>query len=278
MKGSVLKRMWILYAGIIVIAGILLTKLFYVQIVYGEMYAEKADRQYVAPRSQSFDRGSIYFSEKDGTHVPAASLKAGYTLAISPKQLIEPSMAYEALSDHIDIDKEIFLQRAGKQDDPYEEIARRIDQTTADAIQELEIDGVLIIKEKWRSYPSDSLASQVLGFVGYKGNRLDGRYGLERYYDDILRRDDEKLYVNFFAEVFSNISDSFTDFDKSNREGDIVTTIEPWVQTNLEQQLEKVQEKWEIDRICLSINIQSKLNTLQGIFLICNLHMSRSNC
>jgi cell division protein FtsI/penicillin-binding protein 2 len=91
------------------------------------------------------------------------------------------------------------------------------------------------------------MLSHALGFVGYKGNTLGGRYGLERYYNDLLKRDDEKLYVNFFAEVFSNVSDLFSTYDKSNREGDIVTTIEPSVQRTLERELVMLMEEWNAE-------------------------------
>jgi len=53
--------------------------------------------------------------------------------------------------------------------------------------------------------------------------------------------------MNFFAEVFSNIHQTL--FDKENREGDIVTTIEPAVQGFLEEKLENVAELYQTDSI-----------------------------
>src|SRR6185295_931190 len=95
-----------------------------------------------------------------------------------------------------------FTAKAGKVNDPYEEIATHITKEQADAISALKIPNVDIFKEKWRFYPGGDLASHALGLVAYKGDELGGRYGLERQYDQVLSRDKDSPYVNFFAEVF----------------------------------------------------------------------------
>ena len=53
--------------------------------------------------------------------------------------------------------------------------------------------------------------------------------------------------MNFFAEVFSDISRTL--FDKSNKEGDIITTIEPTVQNDLEKELQDVMKGWRSDAV-----------------------------
>ena len=83
------------------------------------------------------------------------------------------------------------------------------------------------------------MAAQVLGFVGYDGNDLTGRYGLEKYYNGTLARDNS-LNENFFAEMFSDLSSAAT--GSGNREGDLTTTIEPTVQSNLESELQKIDD------------------------------------
>ena len=91
------------------------------------------------------------------------------------------------------------------------------------------------------------MASHALGFLGYKGDELGGRYGLERSYDDVLSRDKDNPYINFFAEVFSNINKTL--FENKIKKGDIITTIEPNVQSFLEKELEGVKEKYNTDSI-----------------------------
>ncbi|RLB95927.1 MAG: hypothetical protein DRH76_07440 [Deltaproteobacteria bacterium] len=98
-------------------------------------------------------------------------------------------------------------------------------------------------RNQWRYYPGKSLAARTIGFVGYDDNDLVGKYGLERYYEETLSRDTDRLSVNFFAEIFSNLGDLVFDVTDS-REGDIVTTIEPTVARMLDKVLEETQDQW----------------------------------
>lgn len=242
-----ISRIWFFQAIIFLIACLLLGRLFLVQIINGEVYSEAADRQYVAPRTDTFDRGTIYFSEKDGTRVSAATLKSGFTLAINPSKITDINGTYEKLAGVVEIEKELFFLRAGKTDDPYEEILKQLDEKTAEEIEVLGLDGVILARRNWRFYPANNMASHILGFVGYKGKTLSGQYGLERFHNDILERGEDELFVNFFAEVFSNISKVIKNDEKNNRTGGIITSIEPSTQGVLEEELSKLQIKWEAD-------------------------------
>lgn len=224
-----------------------MTKLFFVQIVHGGSFSERADRQYASPSSSLFERGTIYFQKKDGELVSAAAQKTGYKVAINPSKLEDVEKVFEKISAVTTIEKEDFSEKAGKAEDPYEEVATHLSKEQADKISGLKLPGVSIYKEKWRFYPGGELASHTLGFVGYKGDELGGRYGLEREYEDVLSRDKDNPYVNFFAEVFSSINKKF--FLKETKKGNVVTTIEPEVQSFLEKELERVRSRYSIDSI-----------------------------
>jgi stage V sporulation protein D (sporulation-specific penicillin-binding protein) len=247
MKSSFLLRSRIILFCIILFAGILAAKLFYVQVIHGNFYSEAADRQYVTPSSDIYERGTIYFSRKDGELVSAATQIAGFKMAIVAAKIPDAEDAYEKISKIKPIDHADFIKKASNSSDPYEEIVGHLSKEEADAISALKIPGISIFKEKWRFYPGESLASHTLGFVGYKGDELGGRYGLERQYDSLLSRNIDNPYVNFFAEVFSNIQDTI--FENSEPEGDVVTTIEPQVQSFLEKKLSEVSEKYSTDSI-----------------------------
>jgi len=248
MKGSsVLSRLWFLYGMIFIVAGALVTQLFIVQIVHGKEYNRKADRQYSFSGASIFDRGLIYFTKKDGERVSAATLKSGFIIAINPSRLTDARGAFDALSKLLPLESDSFFIKASKNHDPYEEIARRVDDKIADKIKKLEIEGVIVSRERWRFYPAEKMGANLLGFVGYRGNSLVGRYGLEQYYDDVLAREEEDLYVNFFTEVFSNINDTF--FIEKEREGSIVTTIDISVQSVLENKLLDIEKKWKSDAV-----------------------------
>ncbi len=247
MKFSFLWRTRIIFFCVTVFALILISKLFLVQVVQSSSYSEKADRQYSTPSSNIFERGTIYFERRDGQLVSAAMQTTGFKLAINPTKITDKELAYEALSKIITLNHDEFVAKASKENDPYEEVANHLTKTEADAISLLKIPGLSLYKEKWRFYPGESMASQSLGFVAYKGDELAGRYGLERQYDAELSRNKDNPYINFFAEVFSNINDTF--FSNKVKEGDLVTTIEPSVQSFLEKTLSDVKDKYQADSI-----------------------------
>lgn len=228
-------------------ALVLIGKLYYIQIVSGDDLLLKAEHQYTVG-ANFFDRGAIYFSTKDGSLVPAANVKLGWTLSINPNLLRERTdleEIYEKLNEITPLDKEIFLIKASKTGDPYEELAKRLDQASADKVQRMKVPGVSVARERWRAYPGGKLASHTVGLIGYSGDELAGRYGLERSYESTLKRDGEEVFVNFFAEIFSNIKDAVK--SDEDLDGDIVTTIEPSVQAFLESELQKVTSKYSSD-------------------------------
>lgn len=229
-------------SALVVMAGLfIMTRLFFIQAVKGDLYAASADKSYVSS-ADSFDRGNIYFVKNDTTRISAATVMTGFLLAINPKQIVDDLGTYEKLSAVIEIDQEDFLNRAGKKSDPYEEIVDKLTKEKADEIKALDLPGVYLYKTKWRFYPGGSLAAHTLGFMAYKGDELAGRYGIERQYNDTLSRGEEDLNVNIFAELFSNIGDSI--FEQKQKEADVITSIEPVVQNFLDQELARVVEKF----------------------------------
>ena len=232
---------------IILFACLLVTRLYIIQIVSGEKFKTKAEHQYVAGANY-FDRGLIYFTTKDGTSIPAASIKFGFILHINPNTLNQRNdleKIYETVNNIIPINKEEFVAKANKKNDPYEELVKHLPIDVAEKIRALKISGLTVTQERWRIYPGETMAAHAIGLIGFSGNELAGRYGLERFYEPTLKRSGDSVFVNFFAEIFSNIR-KVVSKDES-LEGDIVTTIEPSVEAFLESELEKVTEKYVSD-------------------------------
>jgi cell division protein FtsI (penicillin-binding protein 3)/stage V sporulation protein D (sporulation-specific penicillin-binding protein) len=235
----------VLLALIALFGLLLVVRLYFVQVVHGADYALRAQHQYVSASQSLYDRGSIYFTKADGSLVSAATLATGFLVTINPEQIRDPEAAYSALSKFITIDHDSFIAQASKPDDPYEEVQHHVDEAAGEAIAAADIPGVQVLRERWRTYPGDELASHEIGFVAHDSNSGDaiiGQYGLERQYDATLERSDSD-YRNFFAELFANLGDLFVDA-QSAREGDVVTTIEPEVETRLMNDIQQVQTQY----------------------------------
>ena len=239
MKYNSSHRITLISFFILFFSILIIFRLYSLQIVDNDIYLDKADKQYSKSTGNVFNRGSIYFKAKDGQLVGAATLKSGFLLTINPVLISDKEDAYEKINAIYPLNKEEFIAKAKKTNDPYEEIAKRLDYDTGKKIEALNIKGVQIYTEKWRFYPGENLASNTIGFLGYIGNEFAGRYGLERYYEDVLVRN-KNTNINFFAQIFSNIQQTI----ENKNEGDIVTTIEPTVESFFQSELENINKKY----------------------------------
>jgi cell division protein FtsI/penicillin-binding protein 2 len=246
MRAQFRSRIRLVLAFVILAALCIIVRLYFIQIVHGQDYAQKADRQFASGGSGLFDRGSIYFTRKDGTLISAATLATGFLVAINPQTLGDPEAAYAALSAVAPtmLSHDAFLAVAAKKNQVYIEVAHHLSDVEGQILADKHISGVQVLRERWRQYPGGTLAAQSIGIVSYgSGDTLSGQTGLEATYDGALSRSGDTLYKNFFAELFSNVGNLLV-AAKDAREGDIVTTIEPEVQTRLEDDLAKVNQRY----------------------------------
>lgn len=79
-----------------------------------------------------------------------------------------------------------YLGLLSKSDDPYAPLAKHLEQEAADQIKEQGIEGIDYSLEEGRFYPERNAGAHLLGFVGYVGDRKQGRYGLEGFFDHEL--------------------------------------------------------------------------------------------
>ncbi|MBU0749957.1 penicillin-binding protein 2 [Patescibacteria group bacterium] len=245
MRQAFRTRLRVIILLVAAVSLLLITRLYFVQVVHGSDYALRAEKQYVSSSQKMYDRGSIYFTRKDGTLISAAALATGFTLAIDPMHLEDAEEAYRQITAAgVEVDYEKYMASAAKKDDPYEVIAKRVPDSVGRVISDLDLPGVVVERERWRTYPASPQASRSVGFVAYDNdNTLAGRIGLERYYNDALTHRSDGLFGNFFAELFANIDSVMVDAREA-REGDIVTSIEPVVQEILDQVLLEIQAKY----------------------------------
>ena len=219
-----------------------------VQLIHGDDYAAKAHKQYVKPISALLDRGTIFFASKDGSHPAAATLSNTFLVYMNPTLIKDPVGTYQALSQYLTIDEAQFIKKAALTEDPYEELAKKVDASVAQSVKSLSLAGISVSKENIRSYPGMTLAAHTLGLIGEQDGVIKGRYGLESSYENILSRPSTGSNANIFAQLFTGIHDSVFS-DSSAAHGDIVTTIEPSVQAYLEKILAKTTAQWKPDEI-----------------------------
>ena len=245
MRKSTTARIRIISAVIFFIGFLLIVRLYHIQINQAEAYREKAERQYVHTAKDVYNRGSIYFTTKDGEKVSAASVTSGYLVAVNPQMITDPEAVYEKIKMHVSMSKADFIEKATLPNRTYVEIDPKVNEATYELLKKESMEGVMLYRNQWRYYPGDTMSARSIGFVGFGSNdgQLRGKYGLERYYDETLYRDNTKLSVNFFAEIFSNLG-SIVFENKEQKSGSVVTTIEPTVARMLDRVLQETQDEY----------------------------------
>lgn len=246
-RNASVNRIRIITGVVMLVALVLVGRLYFLQIINFDVYVARGESQYVHTVTDLYDRGTIYFTTRDGEKVSAATVQSGYVMALDPSRIENAEELFNALEPYLLINKETFLYRATLPGRVYVEVRSELSEEEAATLKELNLKGVQLHRQRWRYYPATILAARSIGFVGFEGKsegeQLAGRYGLERYYEETLSRDRDRLAVNFFAELFTNLGKNVFNTKEESR-GDVVTTIEPTVARLLQNELLKIHERW----------------------------------
>jgi len=115
-------------------------------------------------------------------------------------------------------------------------IVRRVDLERASKLDAMELSGVYSRKEPKRFYPNDSLAAHVLGFVGTDEIGLSG---VEQYYNEKIRGEGGKVYLEH-----DRTQRAFESYEVQPHPGQtVVLTIDQVVQYRTEQALSAAVER-----------------------------------
>ncbi|MBI2624383.1 penicillin-binding protein 2 [Candidatus Parcubacteria bacterium] len=243
MNPIISRRMLIVAVAFSLSAFAIATRFFHLQVRRHDDYVALARSQQQTRQVLIADRGRIFSQDKTGVRYPLAVNKEFVTVYAVPKVIRDSQAAAVALAPILNISVEELLPRLGKSDDPYELLSRGLDESAAKRIVALNIPGVNTGREIARSYPASSTAAHLMGFVGYRGDNRVGQYGLEGYYEELLRGE---------RGSFSGAKDArrgklFTgsqEFVDSQAGVDLVLTVDQNVQAKTEEALAMVAEKW----------------------------------
>src|SRR3989344_7840694 len=82
MNARFITRVRVVTALCLLFSLVIIGKLYFLQIMHGEEYARRADAQSVELKNPLLNRGTIYFSGKDGTLITAATLRGVGTSSV----------------------------------------------------------------------------------------------------------------------------------------------------------------------------------------------------
>jgi stage V sporulation protein D (sporulation-specific penicillin-binding protein) len=168
--------------------SMLVVNMYNIQIIKGSQYSAQAASLHEVAGILAPKRGSIYFTDKNDTRVPAAINKEYPYIYAVPNEIEDPVSTANILSGVVDVDRDELIKMLSKENDPYEPITKRASGDQIEFIESSGIDGVYIDNKFSRFYPLDNAASHLIGFSSIAEDPVGvGWYGLEKSYDDTLR-------------------------------------------------------------------------------------------
>ncbi|HEX8762373.1 MAG TPA: penicillin-binding protein 2 [Candidatus Saccharimonadales bacterium] len=172
---SVLRaRLW--YVFIMIVFGIFLVRLFYLQIIRHDYYKQSATLGHLKEYEIPADRGVIKAHNGSGV-VPIVLNQTLFTVYADPSLVKDREKAAEMLSSVLKGDARDYEDKLGTKDTRYVVMARKVTKEQKEAILKKKYPGIGAQEQSYRTYPNGSLAAQVLGFVNDEGK---GVYGIEQ--------------------------------------------------------------------------------------------------
>ncbi len=196
-------RFRILFYLLIIILVLLILRLYFLQVISGDLYAQLASQSISREKTVSAPRGNIY--DRNGKLlVKSIPVKA---VAVQPYIILKNEEAMKILSSCLDIPYDQIKEKIEKSNVSYIDrviIKQDIDPAAMIYIQENsdKLPGVEVIDVYLREYNFGFLAAHLLGYTGeideeelksegyeynYEGGDQIGKTGLEETYESVLR-------------------------------------------------------------------------------------------
>ncbi|MFH0969282.1 MAG: penicillin-binding protein 2 [Patescibacteria group bacterium] len=185
-------RIYSLVFFVVAIAFAIVSRLFFLQVVSGESYRAIAENQHKILETLNPRRGEIYL--KEGKDIYPLAINRDLQMAyVVPKEVENGDDLVKKVSQILGLEEDFIREKISNPEDMFEILKHRLNDDEANRIKELSLPGIHFSPEPVRFYPGGELASQVVGFVGSDGGKEVGRYGLEAYFENVLKGQEGKL-------------------------------------------------------------------------------------
>ena len=247
-KAHKTRAMFLMWVSVIAFV-LLAIRMFWIQIVKGEYYSEKAYLQQTKDRAISASRGTIY----DTAGNKLALSVSTNTLSIAPTNIEteDKEKLAKDLGEILEMSWDTILSKINKTVSLVT-IATNIDKETAEEltnyVYENELKGVYVDESTSRIYPYGAMLSHVLGFTGTDDQ---GLYGLESYYETELAGEDGRI-VGSIDGGGNETPFEEEEYIAPTNGSDITLTIDATIQGIVEKNLEKaVKENVSDKGVCV---------------------------
>jgi cell division protein FtsI (penicillin-binding protein 3) len=201
----------------VLITGCILSVIlfFFVLKLFNLHFSERI----ILPGKEPVENGRGYIFDREG-YLLALSIEFD-SVYVNPQELKDPSAAASILAPVVNTpSSELLSKFSGNK--KFIWLIRRCDDQLSAKIKSMKIKGLYFTKEYKRVYPYNTLAANVIGFVGLDNSGLDG---IEYRYNKVLSGKDEVVKDEISREIYQ----------KKN----LTLTIDRYIQHVAEDELSK---------------------------------------
>jgi len=171
---------------LLLLSCIIIGKLFVLQVLEYKFYSALALNTHEIFEQLYPRRGSIYVQDsRSNKEYPVAINRPYFLVYAVPRdipfdQITSTTNYLSKLFNYSEEEKKILFKNLSKSDDPYEPVAKKVDEDKINKIKFDKPKGVHYTSQEYRYYPEKDLLAHVVGFNGFdKDGNPVGRYGIE---------------------------------------------------------------------------------------------------
>ncbi len=235
----------------------IIVRVFYIQVFKYDKLNSLAESLWSRNLPITADRGII--TDRNG-EVLADNITTT-SLVLIPNQIENKDQVAEDLAEILNVSKDDMAKHVNKKTsiERVHPEGRQLDYETAEKINNLNYDGVYLVKESKRYYPYGSLLSHVLGYVGIDNQGLSG---IELEYDDYLTGSDGA--IKYFSDGKGHRVNVNEVYEQPQSGINIQLTIDLRIQQSIEKELDNVVSKYDPEH-ALIIAMNPKSGEILGM-------------
>ncbi len=158
----------------------LTVNLYFLQVDKRGNFVDKAQAQNNSLGYLDASRGIIFATDKNGSYSALVANKNMPVIYAVPIEISNPQQAANLLSPIVGKDVNSLTVAFSKPKSQYALLIQKATDQQVQEIKNLNLKGIYIKDQTFRSYPFGSMASQLLGYVSLDANgQMSGKYGLE---------------------------------------------------------------------------------------------------
>ena len=251
------KKIKILFLAMISLLLLVIIKVIYIQVFQYKKLNLLANNLWSRNLSIEADRGKIL--DRNG-EVLADNLTTT-SLVLIPNQIKDKEKTTKELSKILNIDysemkKHVYKKTSIEKVHPE---GRRLSNEVSDKINNLNIEGVYLVRESKRNYPYKDLLSHSLGYVGIDNQGLSG---IELQYNDYLTG--KNGTVKFSSDAHGNRLDKEEVYIEPTPGLNINLTIDLNIQKSLEREMNNIKDMFNPD-MALALVVNPKTGEILGM-------------